>query len=235
MLWGIECAMTTKFRVQLATLTIPYINDAQVRFCRFLEANNSMRLGASQAHLYAQFGDTKPQWLASPAIVHSDLETFEYPKLPIDFKIDTHEQLKERGKSFIRFAAEEDKDTFVFDFVLSAEITEEIRANSKSLKLMQLFNVSFDSTLQIDPTLAVARVDAGTPDLLFRSEYAGFIAYGLIEDHFAVTVEEYEKQTCHDPIMQYANSTYYDPALYDLLMKDTNFDDYLDDMRKRIN
>ena len=224
-----------KFQVQLATITIPYINEAEVRFCRFLEYEHSTQIGISQAHFYAQFGGKKAKWLDAPSIVHSEFETFEYPKLPIDYKIDVHEKLKERGKSFVRFAAEEDNNTFVFDFVLSAEITEKIRANSKSQKLMHIFNVSFDSSLQIDPTLAVSSVDAGTPDLLFRSEYAGFIAYGLIEDHFAVTVEEYEKQTCHDPIMQYANSTYYAPALYDLLMKDTNFDDYLDDMRKRIN
>ena len=100
---------------------------------------------------------------------------------------------------------------------------------------MQIFNVLFDTTLQIDPTLGVSKLQEATPDLLFRSEYAGFIAYGFVEDHFAVTVEDYETQTCHDPIMQYASSTYYDPALYDLLMKDTNFDDYLDDMKKRIN
>ena len=227
--------MTTKFSVQLATITIPYINDSQVRFCRFLEADNSMRLGASQAHLYAQFGDTKPQWLASPSIVHSDLETFEYPKLPIDFKVDVHEQLKERGKSFVRFATEEDKDTFIFDFVLSAEMTEKIRANSKRQKLMQIFNVSFESTMQIDPTLAISRVDAGTPDLLFRSEYAGFIAYGLIEDHFAVTVSDYEKQTCHEPIMQYARSIYHDPFLNEYICHEMDFENYIDKIKKRLS
>lgn len=197
--------MTTEFSLQLATLTIPYINDAQVRFCRFLEADNYMRLGASQAHIYAQFGGSKPKWLASPSIVHSDFETYEYPKQPINFRANVHEQLKERGKSFVLFAAEEGRDTFIFDFVLTAEMTEDIKANSKSQKLMQIFNIMFDSTLQVDPTLLISKINAGTPDLLFGSEYAGFIAYGLVEDHFGVTFEEYYDKTCHDPIMQYAD------------------------------
>ena len=192
-----------KFQVQIATMTIPYINDAEVRFCRFLEADHSTQIGTSQAHFYAQFGDTRAQWLDSPSILHSEFETFDYPMLPINFNVDVHEKLKERSKSFVRFATEENRDTFIFDFVLTAEMIEDIRANSKSQKLMQIFNVSFDSKLQIDPTLSVSKTDAGTPDLLFRSEYAGFIAYGLIEDHFAVTVKEYEEQTCHDPIMQH--------------------------------
>ena len=233
--WGIEYTMTTIYSVQLATLNIPYINDAQVRFCRFLELDNSMRLGASQAHIYAQFGDTKPKWLASPSIVHSDFETFEYPKLPINYKVDVHEQLKERGKSFVRFATEEGEDTFIFDFVLTAEMTEDIRANGKSQKLMQIFNISFDSKLQIDPTLSVSKSDVGTPDLLFRSEYAGFIAYGLIEDHFAVTDSDYEKQTCHDPILQYARSIYHDPFLNEYICHEMDFENYLDKIKKRLS
>ena len=192
-----------KFQVQIATMTIPYINDAEVRFCRFLEADHSTKIGISQAHFYAQFGDTKAKWLDAPSIVHSEFETFDYPILPINFNLDVYEKLKERSKSFVRFATEENRDTFIFDFVLTAEMIKDIKDFSESKKLMQIFNVSFDSNLQVDPTLSVSKTNAGTPDLLFRSEYAGFIAYGLIEDHFAVTVKEYEEQTCHDPIMQH--------------------------------
>jgi len=47
-------------------------------------------------------------------------------------------------------------------------------------------------------------------------------------------VDEYEERTCHDPIMQFAKSIYNDPALYDRLMKETNFDDYLNDLKKRL-
>jgi len=115
---------------------------------------------------------------------------------------------------------------------LTAEMIEDIRANSKSQKLMQIFNVSFDSKLQIDPTLSVSKTNAGTPDLLFRSEYAGFIAYGLIEEHFAMNVREYEEQTCHDPIMQYANYTY--PAMQDYLNHDETFEVHLNNVRKRL-
>ena len=224
----------TKFEVQIATITIPYINDAEVRFCRFLEADHSTRIGTSQVHFYAQFGDTKAKWLDAPSIVHSEFETFDYPILPINFNVDAHEKLKERSKSFVRFATEERSDTFIFDFVLTAEMIEDIRANSKSQKLMQIFNVSFDSKLQIDPTLSVSKTDAGTPDLLFRSEYAGFIAYGLIEDHFAVTVKEYEEQTCHDPIMQFAASLHYSPNLQESSNHDGEFDSYLDIIRKKL-
>jgi len=221
-----------KFQVQIATMTIPYINDAEVRFCRFLEADHSTQIGTSQAHFYAQFGDTKAKWLDAPSIVRSEFETFDYSILPINFNLGVHEKLIERGKSFMRFATEENRDTFIFDFVLTAEMIEDIRANSKSQKLMQIFNVSFDSKLQIDPTLSVSKTNAGTPDLLFRSEYAGFIAYGLIEEHFAMNVREYEEQTCHDPIMQYANYTY--PAMQDYLNHDGEFDSYLDIIRKRL-
>jgi len=224
----------TKFEVQIATITIPYINDAEVRFCRFLEADHSTRIGTSQVHFYAQFGDTKAKWLDAPSIVHSEFETFDYPMLPINFNVDVHEKLKERSKSFVRFATEESSDTFIFDFVLTAEMIEDIRANSKSQKLMQIFNVSFDSKLQIDPTLSVSKTDAGTPDLHFRSEYAGFIAYGLIEDHFAATVDEYEERTCHDPIMQFAAAMHYSPNLQDYSNDDEEFESYLDLIRKRL-
>jgi hypothetical protein len=223
-----------KFQVQIATVTIPYINDAEVRFCRFLEADHSTKIGISQAHFYAQFGDTKAMWLDAPSIVHSEFEAFDYPILPINFNVDVHEKLKERGKSFVLFATEENRDTFIFDFVLTAEMIEDIRANSKSQKLMQIFNVSFDSKLQIDPTLSVSKTDAGTPDLLFRSEYAGFIAYGLIEDHFAATVVDYEERTCHDPIMHFAASMHYKADLQDYTNHDGEFESYLDIIRKRL-
>ena len=42
----------SKFEVQIATITIPYINDAEVRFCRFMEADQSTQIGTSQAYLY---------------------------------------------------------------------------------------------------------------------------------------------------------------------------------------
>jgi len=224
----------TKFEVQIATITIPYINDAEVRFCRFLEADHSTRIGTSQVHFYAQFGDTKAKWLDAPSIVHSEFETFDYPMLPINFNVDVHEKLKERSKSFVRFATEESSDTFIFDFVLTAEMTKEIRASGTGQKLMKIFNVSFDNNLQVDPTLAVSKLGEAAPDLLFRSEYAGFIAYGLIEDHFASTVEEYEEQTCHDPIMQFAASMHYSPNLQESSNHDGEFDSYLDIIRKRL-
>jgi len=223
-----------KIEVQIATITIPYINDAEVRFCRFLEADQSTQIGTSQAHFYAQFGDTKAQWLDSPSILHSEFESFDYPMLPINFNVDVHEKLKERSKSFVRFATEESSDTFIFDFVLTAEMTKDIRGFSKCKKLMQIFNVSFDSNLQVDPTLAVSKLGEAAPDLLFRSEYVGFIAYGLIEEHFAVTVKEYEKQTCHDPIMQFVASMHYDPDLKEHSNHDGEFDSYLDRIRKRL-
>jgi len=225
---------SAKFEVQIATITIPYINDAEVRFCRFLEADQSTQIGTSQAHFYAQFGDIKAKWLDAPSIVHSEFEIFDYPKLPINFNLNVYEKLKERGKSFVRFVTEENRDTFIFDFVLTAEMIEDIRANSKSQKLMQIFNVSFDSKLQIDPTLSVSKTDAGTPDLLFRSEYAGFIAYGLIEDHFAATVADYEERTCHDPIMHFAASMHYKADLQDYTNHDGEFESYLDIIRKRL-
>ena len=134
----------------------------------------------------------------------------------------------------MRFATEESRDTFIFDFVLTAEMAKDIKAFSKSKKLMQIFNVSFDSNLQVDPTIAVSKLDEAAPDLLFRSEYAGFIAYGLIEDHFAVTVEEYEERTCHDPVMQYATSMHYSPNLQESSNHDGEFDSYLDIIRKRL-
>ena len=223
-----------KFQVQIATITIPYINDAEVRFCRFLEADHSTKIGISQAHCYAQFGDTKAKWLDAPSIVHSEFETFDYPILPINFNVDVHEKLKERSKSFVRFATEESSDTFIFDFVLTAEMTKEIRASGTGQKLMKIFNVSFDNNLQVDPTLTVSKLGEASPDLLFRSEYAGFIAYGLIEDHFAATVEEYEEQTCHDPIMQFAASMHYSPNLQDYSNDDEKFESYLDLIRKRL-
>jgi len=223
-----------KLQVQIATMTIPYINDAEVRFCRFLEADHSTKIGISQAHFYAQFGDTKAKWLDAPSIVHSEFETFDYPILPINFNLDVYEKLKERSKSFVRFATEEKSDTFIFDFVLTAAMTKDITEFSKSKKLMQIFNVSFDSNLQVDPTLSVSKTDAGTPDLLFRSEYAGFIAYGLIEDHFAATVDEYEERTCHDPIMQFAAAMHYSPNLQDYSNDDEEFESYLDLIRKRL-
>lgn len=223
-----------KFQVQIATMTIPYINDAEVRFCRFLEADHSTQIGASQAHFYAQFGDTKAKWLDAPSIVHSEFETFDYSILPINFNLDVHEKLKERGKSFVRFVTEENRDTFIFDFVLTAEMTKDIKVFSKSKKLMQIFNVSFDSNLQVDPTITVSKLDEASPDLLFRSEYAGFIAYGLIEDHFAATVDEYEERTCHDPIMYFAAAMHYSPNLQDYTNHDEEFENYLDIIRKRL-
>ena len=224
----------TKFEIQIATITIPYISVDQVRFCRFLETDLSTQIGTSQAHVYAQFGDTKAKWLDAPSIVHSEFETFDYPIMPINFNDDVHEKLKERSKSFVRFATEESSDTFIFDFVLTAAMTKDITEFSKSKKLMQIFNVSFDSNLQVDPTIAVSKLGETSPDLLFRSEYAGFIAYGLIEDHFAATVEEYEEQTCHDPIMQFAASMHYDPDLKEHSNHDGEFDSYLDRIRKRL-
>ena len=223
-----------KFEVQVATITIPYINEAEVRFCRFLEADHSTKIGISQAHFYAQFGDTKAKWLDAPSIVHSEFEIFDYPILPINFNVNVYEKLKERSKSFVFFATEEKSDTFIFDFVLTAAMTKDITEFSKSKKLMQIFNVSFDSNLQVDPTIAVSKLGETSPDLLFRSEYAGFIAYGLIEDHFAATVEEYEEQTCHDPIMQFAASMHYDPDLKEHSNHDGEFDSYLDRIRKRL-
>ena len=83
----------TKFEVQIATITIPYINDAEVRFCRFLASDQSTQIGTSQIHFYAQFGDTKAKWLDAPSIVHSGFETFYYPMLPINFNVDVHENL----------------------------------------------------------------------------------------------------------------------------------------------
>lgn len=225
----------TKFEIQIATITIPYINETEVRFCRFLEADHFKQIGTSQAHFYAQFGDTKAKWLDAPSIVHSGFETFYYPMLPINFNVDVHEKLKERSKSFVRFATEESSDTFIFDFVLTAEMTKDIKDFSESKKLMQIFNVSFDNNLQVDPTLAVSKLGEAAPDLLFRSEYAGFIAYGLIEDHFASTVEEYEEQTCHDPIMQFAASMHYSPNLQESSNYDGEFDSYLENLRKQIN
>ena len=240
--WEIETVMTAdlpseagaKIEVQIATITIPYINEAEVRFCRFLEADQSTQIGTSQAHFSAQFGDTRAQWLDSPSILHSEFETFDYPMLPINFNVDVHEKLKERSKSFVRFATEESSDTFIFDFVLTAEMTKDIKVFSKSKKLMQIFNVSFDSNLQVDPTITVSKLDEASPDLLFRSEYAGFIAYGLIEDHFAATLEEYEERTSHDPVMQYAASMHYSPNLQESSNHDGEFDSYLDIIRKRL-
>ena len=225
---------SAKFGVQIATITIPYINDAEVRFCRFLEADQSTQIGTSQAHFYAQFGDIKAKWLDAPSIVHSEFEIFDYPKLPINFNLNVYETLKERGNSFVRFATEESRDTFIFDFVLTAEMTKDIREFTKSKKLMQIFNVSFDSNLQVDPTLAVSKLAEASPDLLFRSEYAGFIAYGMIEDHFATTVEEYEERTCHDTIKQVAALMHYGPDLQEYSNDDGEFDSYLDMIRKRL-
>jgi len=224
----------TKFEIQIATMTIPYINDAEVRFCRFLEADYSTQIGTSQAHFYAQFGDTKAKWLDAPSIVHSEFEIFDYPMLPFNFNVDVYEKLKERSKSFVRFATEESRDTFIFDFVLTAKMIKDIKEFSKNKKLMQIFTVSFDSNLQVDPTIEVSKLGEAFPDLLFRSEYAGFIAYGLIEDHFAATVDEYEERTCHDPVMQYAASMHYSTNLQESSNHDGEFDSYLDIIRKRL-
>jgi len=40
-----------RFQVQIATITIPYINEAEVRFCRFLEADQSTQIGTSKGHV----------------------------------------------------------------------------------------------------------------------------------------------------------------------------------------
>ena len=203
----------TSFQLNIATIVIPYFDDTRVWFCGFYDANQPRRINAPQVKICTQYGDSSVYRPDAPSIVNSELENFDFSKRGAGNGRVAYDFLEKRNKSFVRFAAEENKDTFIFDFVLSAEMTEKIRGCGKSQNLVQIFKVSFNNMLQIDPTLVVSKFNTKTPDLLFKTEYAGLIAYGLIEDHFAITIDQYEKRTGHDPVVEYARKSNQVPYL----------------------
>ena len=141
------------FQIQIATIIIPYLGKSAGRFCRFLKCDEGERVGVEQVHVYAQFIEQKPKWLDEPSLVNSNRNHFDFSKTFIEDNSSTYEKLKDLDTDFIRFCAEENRDTFIWDFILSEDKIEEIWLLSESGKRMQIFTVSFDNKLQIDPTL----------------------------------------------------------------------------------
>ena len=223
------------FQIQIATIIIPYLGKSAGRFCRFFKCDEGERLGVEQAHVYAQFDGQKSQWLDEPSLVNSNRRHFDFSKKCIEDNSSTYEKLKDLDTDFIRFCAEENRDTFIWDFILSEDKIEEIWSLSESGKRMQIFTVSFDNKLQIDPTLMVSKVSQSKTDLLFRTEYSAFIAHGIITNHTSITLEEYEAKTCHDPARHYASKVYFDDLIYADLSSEMDFDAYLQKVRPQLN
>lgn len=221
----------TASRIQVAAIAIPWINDVEIKFCRFLEWDPSAQIGDAQSYVFAQFGKKRPQFLFAPSIVQMDLENLSETSLQSNFNFGAIRDCK-KNRSFVRFLCEINKGS-ILCFVLSSKLKKSIEIKCKKKEFMQIFEVSFDHNFQTDPTLEISTMDSGASDLLFKSDFAGFFAFGKIEDHYSFTINEYEERTGHDPVYQYANSIYYDSVMHKFFCGE-DFESYLGKVRERL-
>ena len=222
------------FQIQIATIIIPNLGKSAGRFCRFLKCGEGECLGGKEAHFYSQFNNQIPQWLGEPKIIDSDRSDFDFSKKYIEHDSSAHKKLKYLDADFVRFCAEENSDIFIWEFVLSADKIEDIWCSGES-KRMQIYTVLFDNNLQLDPTLKVSTATHRNEDLVFRSDYSAFLAYGIITNHIAISIDEYGAKTRHDPVIHYASKVYFDDLNYAGLSAEQDFDTYLQKVRLQLN
>ena len=173
-----------------------------------------------------KFGDGKNILLSDNHLLATDRRKFDYSKFPSDFH--------KRDTDFVYFAAEKTGEGRSFwNFVLAGEKLDEIEENGKSGSRVQLFDISFDNSIQRDPNVNISSNDEPTSGLLFHSECASLIGLGIVENHKSITASEYEEITGDDPILLFAKQNYYDPIYHADYNERMTFDEFSEQQLQR--
>ena len=215
-----------KYQLTLATLVTPYMERSVGRFCKWLNTDISRDHSKANTSVKVQFGNGEVIDLFDTHLMNTDRSKFNYSEFPYE--------LSKHDTDFIYFAAEQTGEGRSFwNFVLAGDKLDEIEENGKSGSRVQLFDISFDNSIQRDPNVNISSNDEPTSGLLFHSECANLIGLGIVENHRSITASEYEEITVDDPIMLFAKQNYYDPIYHADYIQRMTFDEFSDQQLQR--
>jgi hypothetical protein len=196
------------------------------RYCQWFNTDISKNLGKPQASVKVKFGDGDIIEPSDNHLLATDRSKFDYSEFPTE--------LFERDTDFVYFVAEQKgKGRSFWNFVLANDKLDELEENSKDGSRVQLFDISFDSSIQRDPNVNIFSNDEPTSGLLFHSECARLVGLGIVEHHRSITASEYEKITGNDPVMLFAKQNYYDPIYQANYSERMTFDEFSEQQLQR--
>ena len=208
-----------KFQLTLATLVTPYIERSVGRYCQWFNSNDTDGLSKAKTSLQVQFGDGKVIDLSDNHLMNTERSKFDYSKFPDD--------VPKRDTNFVNFAAEQTGEGRSFwNFVLAENKLDEIEENGKNGSRVQLFNISFDNSIQCDPNIKISANKGPPSGLLFNPECEGLSGVGIVENHRSITTSKYEELTGEDPVILFARQNYYDPFYHDNYSEHMTFYEY---------
>ena len=207
-------------------MVTPYIERSVGRYCQCFNNNRSKDLLKTQASVKVKFGDGDIIQLSDNHLMNADRGKFNYSEFPSD--------IPKRDADFVYFAVEQTGGGRSFwNFVLAGEKLDEIEENGKSGLRVQLFDISFDNSIQRDPKVNISSNDEPTSGLLFHSACANLRGLGIVENHRSITASEYEEITGDDPIMLFAKQNYYDPIYHADYKERITFDEFSEQQLQR--
>ncbi len=196
------------------------------RFCNWFNTDPTKKISKFRSFANVQFDNEEIIPLSDAYLMDTDRSEFDYSNFPLE--------LSQSDIDFVFFGAERNgRGKSFWDFVLSENKLNEIEANSKQGKRIQIFDLCFDNYKQRDPNLSVSSPKEIHGELLFKTKCTSTIGLGVIKRHLSMSITRYQKLTGVDPILQFAKKTYYDQSNYDPYRKGTAFEDFLEQKRHK--
>jgi hypothetical protein len=216
----------SKYCITMTTLVTPYMERSVGRFCNWFNTDPTKEISKFRSLANVQFDNEEIIPLSDTYLMDTDRSEFDYSNFPLE--------LSQSHIDFVFFGAEQNcRGKSFWDFVLSENKLNEIEANSKQGKRIQIFDLCFDNYKQRDPNLSVSSPKEIHGELLFKTKCTSTIGLGVIKRHLSMSIKQYQKLTGVDPILQFAQKTYYDQSNYDPYRKGTAFEDYLEQQRNK--
>lgn len=212
-------------RMTMTTLVAPH-HDASSSIgvlCQRLTHTIGTELSTKAIRLKYDFYGQETKEFLETYMMTEDLSQF-------DFLQHNHPAGLEAAKSgFVIFCAEREKrNADVWQIVLPTVKLNQISKNSKIGLRMQIFSICFDSDLQKMPLVFTAgHRTSENNDITFWTKFDAYLGYGIVEDHFSMTMSDYKAANGYDPIFEYAQKGYRDRLLDGAFGEEYSFEDYL--------
>ena len=212
-------------RIALCSLVFPYYDKRVGRFCNWYETDQPNTFSGTPSFINSQFPSNKTTPRKTTYLLDTDRSKFDYAEYSAN--------LSKMNQDFVRFAIAEDDPSNIWELVISPNKLDEIWANSQEGAHIQLFDLTFNQAIQMDPNISITLNEELNSGLMVHAKSKAVLGIGLIDDHRSMTLSDYQQTTGQDAVMNFAREQYYDPIYYDGYRKKWTFDDFLQRERRR--
>lgn len=212
-------------RITLCSLVIPYYDKRAGRFYNWYETDQPHTFSGTPSFINPQFPSNKTTPRKTTYLLDTDRSKFDYAEYSAN--------LSKMNQDFVRFAIAEDDPSNIWELVISPNKLNEIWANSQEGAHIQLFDLTFNQAIQMDPNISITLKEELNSGLMVHANSKAVLGIGLIDDHRSMTLSDYQQTTGQDAVMNFAREQYYDPFYYDDYRKKWTFNDFLQRERRR--